>query len=91
MPGSIDERLNAVERLLALFRMERLAYLTVTGIALAMLIGSGAYLIVQKQGDIATITGLFGSSGLITVALARLLRMWDQAISMIMEQKIEVN
>ena len=91
MPGSFEERLNAVERLLALFRMERMAYLSLTGVALAMLLGAGAYLIAREKADMVVLTGLFGSSGVIGFALARLLRMWDQAISMIMEQKIEMN
>ena len=81
--GEFDDRLNAIERLLALFRFERMAYLVITTLALAMLLGSAGYLIINKSADAATLVMLFGSSGLITVALARLLRMWDQAMALI--------
>ena len=81
--GEFDDRLNAIERLLALFRFERMAYLVITTLALAMLLGSAGYLIINQSADAATLVMLFGSSGLITVALARLLRMWDQAMALI--------
>jgi hypothetical protein len=37
-------------------------------------------LILNRQGEPATLTLMFGSSGLITYSTGRLLRMWDQAL-----------
>jgi hypothetical protein len=87
VPATFDDRLVAVERLLALFRMERLTYLAVTGIALVMLLGGAALLVARGDASPATMTMLLGPSGLIATSLGRLLRMWDQAIQLIAQQQ----
>jgi uncharacterized membrane protein (UPF0136 family) len=84
--GNIVTRMDAVERLVALFRMERIVHLVVTTISLTMLLGSAAYLIVQSRADTPTLVALFGSSGLITYSANRLLRMWDQALEILIEE-----
>ena len=80
---SLDARLRAVERLVALFKLERMFHLTVTGCSLFMLLTSAGVLLYRNNADAATLTMLFGSSGLITYATGRLLRMWDQALAML--------
>lgn len=81
MPRStIAARVDAVERLTALFRLERLVHLAVTLISLVMLLTSAAFLIYKKQAGPAELAGLFGSSGLITYSAGRLLFMWSQAL-----------
>lgn len=81
--SDLEDRLRAVERLALLFRWERVTYLTVTGLALAMLLTAAVVLIVRTQADAATLTLLFGSSGLITFSIGRVLRMWDQALRLV--------
>jgi hypothetical protein len=50
-----------------------------------MLLGSAATLLMRKDYDLPVLVSLFGSSGLIAYSLGRLLRMWDQAIALLMD------
>lgn len=74
---------SAIERLTTLFRIERLVYLVITTLALLLLLGSAGILLARSQASAASLTVLFGSSGLITVSVARLLRMWERAFDML--------
>jgi len=90
MPTSeLEDRLRAVERLTALFRLERMVHLIVTSIALLMLLTSAAVLIFRKQAGPTELTLLFGSSGLITYSASRLLHMWNQALRLLAGQPLE--
>ena len=53
MSGELEARLNAVERLTVLFRVERFVYLGVTGVALLMLLGTAGSLIYREQAGAA--------------------------------------
>jgi hypothetical protein len=77
---SLALRMNAVERLTQLFKLERLVHLVVTSISLLMLLTSAAVLMFRGTAGPAELTGLFGSSGLITYSAGRLLFMWTQAL-----------
>lgn len=81
----IEIRVAAVKQLLVLFRWERATYLIVNGLALAMLLAAGGALLLRQNADMAILTALFGSSGLITFTIGRLLRMWDQAFALIQQ------
>jgi len=75
--------MDAVERLTKLFKMERMVYLAVTSLSLAMLLLSAGLLIARGKAGAAELTGLFGSSGLITYTTGRLLYMWNQALRLL--------
>lgn len=80
----LDNKIEAISRLLKLFKLERLIYVIVTLIALIVLISCAVYLLMTKKDtDVAPIVGLFGSSGAITFTLSRLLRMWNDAIKIL--------
>ncbi|HJR67147.1 MAG TPA: hypothetical protein VJ802_12040 [Gemmatimonadaceae bacterium] len=81
--SEIRDRVDAVERLTQLFRMERMVHLGVTSISLVMLLVSAGVLIVNKRAGSVELTMMFGSSGLITYSASRLLHMWNQALSMV--------
>ena len=81
--GTLEERINAVERLTNLFRLERLVHLGVTAVSLVMLLTSAGYLLVKGKAGPGELTGLFGSSGLITYSAGRLLFMWNQALRLL--------
>src|SRR5262249_45339412 len=76
-------RVEAVERLTKLFKMERMVHLGVTCISLLMLLASAGVLLVKGQAGPTELTGLFGSSGLITYSAGRLLVMWNQALRLL--------
>ena len=75
--------MDAVERLTHLFKAERLVHLGVTSISLLLLLGSAGVLIFKGSAGPAELTGLFGSSGLITYSAGRLLFMWNQALRLL--------
>ena len=75
--------MDAVERLTNLFRLERWVYMSVTALSLAMLLTSAAVLLAQRKAGPVELTGLFGSSGLITYSTGRLLFMWNQALQLL--------
>ncbi|MDQ0464951.1 hypothetical protein QO010_002735 [Caulobacter ginsengisoli] len=77
----LDDRLKIVERLVKLFQFERLAYLASTVISVIILLVCVAIMLSRRENqNIGVLAGIFGSAGLITYSLSRLLRMWDQAI-----------
>ena len=81
--------MDAVERLTALFRMERLVHLFVTCLSLVMLLASAGVLLYRGQAGSAELTGLFGSSGLITYSAGRLLFMWNQALRLLASEALQ--
>jgi hypothetical protein len=83
----LQARLKAVERLAELFRLERMVHLVVTSVSLIMLLASAGALIYRREAGAAELSLMFGSSGLITYSASRLLRMWDQALRIIMPQQ----
>jgi len=85
----LNARMDAVERLTKLFRMERLVYLIITTMSLAVLLASAIALLVEKRAGSVELTGLFGSSGLITYSTGRLLKMWNQALQLVGGKVIE--
>ncbi len=76
-PRDLKARMDAVERLTKLFKVERMVHLGVTTVSLAMLLVSAGVLLLKGQAGIAELTGLFGSAGLITYSAGRLLVMWN--------------
>ncbi len=90
MPDSnITQRLEAVERLTQLFKVERMVHLGVTCVALVMLLASAAVLLSKSHAGLQELSGLFGSSGLITYSASRLLTMWNQALRLLGSQELE--
>jgi hypothetical protein len=83
----LQARLRAVERLTELFRLERMVHLVVTSVSLIMLLASAGALIYRREAGAAELSLMFGSSGLITYSASRLLRMWDQALRIIVPQQ----
>lgn len=77
--GSADweMRMKMVERMLAAFRFERFAYLGVCVLACGVLLWASLRLF--QLGDRSGALAMFGSSGVMALALGRMLRMWNQA------------
>lgn len=82
-PDNLSARMDAVERLTKLFRLERMVHLAVTSISLLMLLLSAGVLMYKGKAGPAELAGLFGSSGLITYSAGRLLFMWNQALQLL--------
>jgi hypothetical protein len=86
--NAIEARINAVERLTTLFRLERSVYLAATIISLVLVLASAIWIMVKLKDSpkelVVAVGPLFGSSGLIAYSTSRLLRMWDTAMRVLM-------
>jgi len=89
--SELSERLDAVEKLIGLFRLERIVHLIVTTLSLALLLTSTAIQIYKGQAGRVELTLMFGASGLITYSTGRLLVMWNQALQVITETRSRRN
>jgi len=89
MDDKLQERYEIVEKLTALFKFERMIHLIVTTVSLIILLVTITILLIKGSADTAELTLMFGSSGLITYSAGRLLRMWDQALKIIINGKID--
>lgn len=81
----LTETLNALERLLNLFRIERIVHLVVGIVAFLMLLYAIGLLIFRSQStlDTALLVSLFGSSGLIAVSSARITYFFNKAFTLV--------
>jgi len=84
MKSDLDDRLEAVERLTRVFRLERIVYVIVTAISSAILFSSGVVLIARTKAEPAVLTLLFGSSGIIGYTSSRILQMWNESLHLLM-------
>ncbi len=88
-PQALRNRLEAVERLATLFRVERFVYLAITVISFLLLFGVAVRMFLQGTAQIAEWGLLFGSSGLITITANRVLQVWSQALRMVASEPID--
>lgn len=79
----LTETINALERLLNLFRLERIIHLMIGVVAFLMLMYAIVLLIRTKGIDTTLLISLFGSAGLITVSSARITYFFNKAFKLI--------
>jgi hypothetical protein len=81
----VQQTVNAIKELVALFKTERLVYLGITLISVSVLIVTAITLLLKSESQENTIAimGLFGSSGGIVYSTGRLLRMWSEAMQLV--------
>jgi hypothetical protein len=81
--SSIQAKLGAVRELLRLFRAERIAYLMVAVASVLMMLYCAFQVLQKDSADPSALVGLFGSGGLISLGMARMLTMWTQALRLV--------
>ncbi len=80
---AIKDRVAAIRQLLDAFRMERVVYMVVTLICLAIVITIAVVLAVHGKAQLIEIGGLVLSSGGILASAGRILQMWSDAIHLL--------
>jgi hypothetical protein len=85
----LRDRVEAVERLAQLFKLERFVYLGVTAISFLLLFTLAVRIFLQGSAQLAEWALLFGSSGLITITGSRVLQMWSQALRMVASEPVD--
>lgn len=79
----LNVSLDALERLLKMFVVERYVYLALTALSFVLLLYT-AYLLVATQGPDKTILiAVFGSSGLVAASSARITWFFNKAFSLV--------
>lgn len=86
---TLEDRIKAIEQLTQIFRTDRLLFLVATALALLFLLAVAGRLLIRGQGSMPEWACLFGSSGLITVTINRILQMWTQALRLLASEPID--
>ena len=84
----LNNRYLIVEKLIKLFKFERITHLIVTALSLIILLIAISLMIYNKEAGKAELSLMFGSSGLVTYTGGKLLKMWDQALKIIVTGKM---
>jgi hypothetical protein len=87
MGRSLEDRLAIVQALIREFKPERIAYLTLSIIAVIALLGISLYGLKTEKLSVAEFIGLMGSGGALSLSVVGLLRMWRDALKFIVESK----
>lgn len=83
MANGLQDRLAIVQALIREFRAERVAYLCLSIVGVAVLLTASIYGFMKSQFSIAEFVALCGSGGAMTGAVAGLLKMWRDALAFI--------
>ena len=84
----LNDRYLLVEKLIRLFHFERIVHLVITVVSLIVLLVAISLMIYHQQADKTPLSLTFGSSGLVTYTGGKLLKMWDQALKIIVTGKL---
>jgi len=76
--------IEAIDYLLQKFKFERYSYLIITILSFLVLAGCSIYLLVKKQ-QIEIVIGMFGTTGVISYACSRILKMWSDCTNIVTE------
>jgi hypothetical protein len=75
--------LDALERLLKMFRAERYVYLVLSAVSFVLLLYAAYLLVAAKNADTTTLVAIFGSSGLVAVSSARINLFFNKAFTLV--------
>lgn len=73
-------RLEEVKFVIDAFRLERYVHLFFASLALAAILGCAGRLLWNGQPQITDMVGIFGSSGILTVAMSRVLTLFNRVL-----------
>jgi hypothetical protein len=79
----VEIALNALERLLKIFQVERYVYLALTAVSFSLLLYAGYLLITSETLNTEILVSIFGSAGLVTATSARISYFFNRAFTLI--------
>lgn len=79
----LEAALNALDRLLRMFMVERYVYLALTVLSFGLLLYAGYLLIVTQAANTEVLVAVFGGSGLVAASSARISWFFNRAFSLI--------
>jgi len=78
----VETALNALERLLKMFQLERVIYLITSTISILILLYAAYLLVDKKCANTEVIVAIFGGGGLVTAASARISFFFNKAFGL---------
>lgn len=79
----VNMALDALDRLLRMFQVERIVYLLLTAVSFVMLLFAGYQLIADRSMDTTAMVAVFGSTGLVTASSARVSHFFHRAFTLV--------
>ena len=79
----LDAAMDALDRLMRMFALERYVYLALTGVSFVLLIYTAYLLVVSERANTAALVGIFGSSGLIAASSGRISWFFNKAFNLV--------
>ena len=79
----LEATLNALDRLLRMFMVERYVYLALTVLSFGLLLYAGYVLIVTGAANTEVLVAVFGGSGLVAASSARISWFFNRAFSLV--------
>lgn len=79
----LEQRIEAIERITKLFKIERIIYIVVLSISFLLLCISFVMLLIEKDDKTVVLSVMFGSGGLVTVTIGGFLHMWNRSLKII--------
>lgn len=83
MREELKDTLDALDRLLKMFMVERYVYLALTVTSFAILLIFGYQLVTTKNASIEVLTAVFGGSGLVAASSVRISWFFNRAFTLI--------
>lgn len=75
-----------VERILRATRPERITYLALTTLSVGILLVSACVLLIRNKAEVGTLTSLFGSTGIMSYSVGQILRVWTDALKLVLRK-----
>lgn len=79
----LEATLNALDRLLKMFMVERYLYLLLTAVSFALLLYAGYLMLSAKSLNTEVLVAIFGGSGLVAVSSARISWFFNRAFTIV--------
>ena len=79
----LDAALNALDRLLNMFMVERYVYLALTALSFVLLVYAGYLMITTNGANTEVLVAIFGGSGLVAASSARISWFFNRAFTLI--------
>jgi hypothetical protein len=87
--NGLQEKLDAARQITMLFKMERYVYVSCCGIAVLLLLYCAYQVLNKETPDFVIIGSLFGSGGLITYSIGRLIFMWNKIVDIVLMEGMQ--
>ena len=79
----LDAALNALDRLLKMFMVERYVYLALTAVSFVLLLYAAYLLVTTSPANTEILVAVFGGSGLIAISSVRISWFFNRAFSLV--------